>query len=89
MGLGAKETHVRSLIFREMGIMVLAGAALGLPLAYGLARLGESMLFGVHAGNLSVYSLALALIAVIALAACYVPTRRATHVDPIVALRYE
>ena len=89
MALGAKETHVRSLIFREMGIMVLAGAALGLPLAYGLARLGESMLFGVHARDVSVYSLALALIAVIALAACYVPTRRATRVDPIVALRYE
>jgi predicted permease len=89
MALGARETHVRSLIFREMGIMVLAGAAAGLPLAYGLARLGESMLFGVHAGDLSVYTLALALIAVIALAACYVPTRRATRVDPIVALRYE
>jgi putative ABC transport system permease protein len=89
MALGAKETHVRSLIFREMGFMVLAGAAVGLPLAYGLARLGESILFGVHAGDLSVYTLALALIAVIALAACYVPTRRATRVDPIVALRYE
>jgi predicted permease len=89
MALGAKENHVRSLIFREMGIMVLAGAAVGLPLAYGLARLGESILFGVHAGDFSVYIPALALIAVIALAACYVPTRRATRVDPIVALRYE
>ena len=89
MALGAKETHVRSLIFREMGIMVLAGAAVGLPLAYGLARLGESMLFGVHARDASVYTLALALIAAIALVACYVPARRATRVDPIVALRYE
>jgi predicted permease len=89
LAMGAEEAHVRSLVFREMGFMVLAGATVGLPLAYGLARLSESILFGVRAGDFSVYILALALIAAIALAACYVPTRRATRVDPIVALRYE
>jgi putative ABC transport system permease protein len=69
--------------------MVLLGAAVGLPLAYGLARFSESLLFGVHAGNPGIYALGLGLIAVIALAACYIPARRATQVDPLVALRYE
>jgi predicted permease len=89
MALGAKESHVRSLIFREMGIMVLAGAAVGLPLAYGLAHLSESLLFGVKARDPLIYVLDVVLISFVALCACYLPARRATRVDPIVALRYE
>jgi predicted permease len=89
MALGAKGSHVRSLIIREVGFMVLVGAATGLPLAYGLARLSESLLFGVKARDPFIYLLDLALIALVSLAACYIPARRATRVDPIVALRYE
>ena len=90
MALGAEPGDVRRLIVKEVGSMVLAGVAVGLPLAYGMARLSESLLFGVHAGDpLRHYLLGLALIAVVALAACYVPARRATRVDPLVALRYE
>ena len=69
--------------------MVLGGVVVGLPLAYGLARLSESLLFGVHAGDPLVYAFGLAMIALVALAACYLPARRATRVDPMVALRYE
>ena len=89
MALGARPGNVRFLIFREVGFMVFAGVAVGLPLAYGLARLSESLLFGVKAGDPLIYVLTLGVIAVVASAACYLPARRATRVHPIVALRYE
>jgi ABC-type antimicrobial peptide transport system permease subunit len=89
MALGAVAGHVRLMILREVGLMVLIGVAVGLPAAYGLARLSESLLFGVHAGDPAVYAVGLGLIGLIALAACFIPARRATRVDPLVALRYE
>jgi len=72
-----------------VGFMVIAGTIVGLPLAYGLARLSESLLFGVKANDFLVYLVSLAVIVFVAAAACYVPSRRATGVDPIIALRYE
>jgi predicted permease len=89
MALGAETAHVRFLIVKEVGTMVLLGIAVGIPLAYALAKFSESLLFGVHAGDPRIYALGIALIALIALAACYLPARRATRVDPLVALRYE
>jgi len=89
MALGAEAGDVRWLIEKEVGTMVITGVAVGLPLAYVMARLSESLLFGVRAGSPSIYGLALALIAVVALLACYLPARRATRVDPLVTLRYE
>jgi putative ABC transport system permease protein len=89
MALGAMTGQVRLLIVREVGSMVLIGVGVGLPLAYGLARFSESLLFGVHAGDPPVYLAGLGLIGIIALAACLVPARRATRIDPLVALRYQ
>jgi predicted permease len=89
VALGAAAGHVRGLVFKEVGWMVLAGALVGLPLSYGVARLSESLLYGVHAGDFLVYATSLGVICLVAFVACYVPSRRATRIDPIVALRYE
>jgi predicted permease len=89
MALGAEAGDVRRLILQEVGTMVIAGVAVGLPLAYGMARLSESLLFGVKAGDPAAYGIGLAFITVVALIACSVPARRATRVDPWIALRYE
>ncbi len=89
VALGAAAGHVRGLVFKEVGWMVLGGAVVGLPMAYGLARLSESLLYGVHAGDMAVYAVSLGVICLVALAACYIPSRRAMRIDPIVALRYE
>ena len=89
MALGAVAGDVRLLVLREVGTMVLIGVGVGLPAAFGLARFSESLLYGVHAGDPAVYGVGLGLIALIALAACFIPARRATRVDPLVALRYE
>jgi len=89
MALGARTADVRGLVYREVGIMIAAGAVVGLPAAYGLAHYIESMLFGVKAGYWPIYLISLGIICAVALAACYVPSRRATRIDPIVALRYE
>jgi predicted permease len=89
LALGAAGADVRALVFKEVGWMVFAGVVVGLPSAYGLARVSESLFFGVHAGDIMVYLIALSVIVMIAGIACYVPSRRATRIDPIVALRYE
>ncbi len=89
MALGAGTSDVVRMISREVGFMVLVGAAVGLPAAYGLARVSESLLYGVRSGDPMIYVADIALSALVAFAACYLPVRRATQVDPLVALRHE
>jgi ABC-type antimicrobial peptide transport system permease subunit len=89
MALGAEPGDVRWLVVKEVGSMVIAGVVIGLPLAYGMAHYSESLLYGVTAGSPLSYVLGLALIAVVALVACYLPARKATRVDPLVALRFQ
>ncbi|HEY4741249.1 MAG: ABC transporter permease [Candidatus Acidiferrales bacterium] len=89
MALGAGTSDVVRMISREVGFMVLVGAAVGLPAAYGLAKISESLLFGVRSGDPTIYVADIALSALVAFAACYLPVRRATQVDPLVALRHE
>jgi ABC-type antimicrobial peptide transport system permease subunit len=65
------------------------GLLIGLPLAWGLAQLMASLIYGVSAGDVTTFAGITLLMCAITLAACYVPTRKAMTVDPIIALRYE
>jgi putative ABC transport system permease protein len=89
MAVGAKEQDVLRLMMRQGIKPAVIGLAVGLAAAIGLTRLMKSLLFGVSPTDpLTFGALALVLL-IVSLLACYVPARRATKVDPMIALRYE
>jgi predicted permease len=87
--LGAQRLHILRLILERGGVLALAGVGLGLGSALGLTRLMASLLYEVRPTDLLTFAGVAMLLIFIALAACYIPARRATKVNPIVALRYE
>jgi len=89
MALGATRGQVLSMILSESLRLAGAGIATGIIGALALSRLLKGMLVGVSTTDAGVFAAAALGIGVIALVACYVPARRATTVDPVVALRYE
>jgi len=95
MALGASQRNVLKMILRQGVVLTLVGVALGIAVAYVLTRYLErwmnltNMLYGVKASDPLTYGVIAVLLTVVALVACFIPARRATKVDPMVALRYE
>jgi len=89
MALGASPRDVLRLVLRQALSLTFVGIAIGLAAAAATTQLLASMLFGAKATDPLTYLAVAAFLGVVALAASYIPARRAMHVDPIVALRYE
>ena len=89
MALGATSTDVLKLVVKEGLALAIIGVIVGIAAAFACTRLMSSVLYGVGATDITTFIVASALLAVVALAASYIPARRAAKVDPCVALKYE
>ena len=89
MALGARQLDVLKLMVGQGMSLVVIGLVLGLAGAYATTRLMTSLLFDVTAKDPMTFLVVTIVLTIVALLACYIPARRATKVDPLVALRYE
>jgi ABC-type antimicrobial peptide transport system permease subunit len=89
MALGAQRGEILRMVLRKGFVLIVAGIAIGLFASYGLTRFLESQIWGVSATDPWTFGAVVTLVVGVGLAACYLPARRATRVDPLVTLRYE
>ena len=89
MALGAQTSDVLKLIIKRGMTLTLAGVAIGLIASLALTRLMETLLFDVSATDPLTFSLIALLLTAVAMLACYIPARRATNLDPMIALKCE
>ena len=89
MALGAQRSDVLRLVVGHGVKLAALGIAIGVAAAFGLTRLMSSLLFGTGSNDPITFASAATILLLVAIAACYIPARRAIAVDPMVALRYE
>jgi ABC-type antimicrobial peptide transport system permease subunit len=89
MALGAQQRDLLRLVVGQGILLVLIGAVIGIGAAMGITRFMSTMLYGIHADDPLTFAGVAIVLTLVALAACYIPARRAMRVDPMVALRYE
>jgi len=89
LALGAQRRDIFQLVLTHGMKMALIGVGLGVVAAFGLTRLLANLLYGVSTTDVATYTAIASLVVAVAVLACLVPARRATKVDPLVALRYE
>jgi predicted permease len=89
MALGAQSKQVLALVLRQGMLLAAVGAGLGVLFALLITRFASTLLYGVSATDPLTYISITVLLMSVALLACYIPARRATRIDPLVALRYE
>ena len=89
MALGADRGRMLRVVLREGMTLAFVGVVIGLGLAYGLTRVLASLLFGVKANDPLAFVAVASILTMVALVAVYIPARRATVIDPAIALRYE
>lgn len=87
--LGAQKPDVLRLVGKQGLALIVCGAVFGIAAAMGVTRSLQSLLFGVQSTDPWTFAAVCALLVVVGMLACYIPARRATRVDPMVALRYE
>jgi ABC-type antimicrobial peptide transport system permease subunit len=89
MALGAQRGNILWMILRDTLALLVLGLTVGIPAAFGASHFISSQLYGIRSTDILSYSLGIAVLAAVAVIAGYLPARRASKVDPIVALHYE
>jgi putative ABC transport system permease protein len=89
MALGASPSAILAMVLKQGLVLAIAGVVIGVVAALGLMRLLKTLLFEVSTNDVGTFAMVAGALFVVALLACYLPARRATKVDPLIALRYE